>query len=110
MKPLLYSLMFSALLAGCALTTMTTKDEVNHPDPEPVESTSEHLGDPTFTHETTEETVETPREQPTDENAVVDAGESAPKVKATVDAVTGEIKEWEEERSSDWVEKYSNLR
>ena len=90
MKPLLYSLLFSALLAGCALTTMTTKDEVNHPDPEPVESTSEHLGDPTFTNETTEETLEAPpentSEKPTDENAVVDSGESAPKVKANVDA------------------------
>lgn len=87
MKVLLYTLLFSALLAGCALTTLTTKDEVKHPDAEPVESTNEHLGDPTFTEETTEATIiETPADKPTDENAVVDSGESAPKVKPTVDA------------------------
>lgn len=85
MKPLLYTLLFSALLAGCALTTLTTKDEVKHPEAEPVETTSEHLGDPTFTEETTE-AYEAPAEMPTDENAVVDRGDAAPKVEVKVDA------------------------
>ena len=85
MKPLLYTLLFSALLAGCALTTLNTKDEVQHPDAEPVESTSEHLGDPTLTEETTEATrVDT--EEPVDENAVVGTSDSVPEVKPAVDA------------------------
>lgn len=86
MKPLLYTLLISALLAGCALTTITTKDEVRHPEPEPVENTSEHLGDPTFHSETVDTPDDNVTEKPSDESAVVDTGESAPKVKPAVDA------------------------
>jgi LysM repeat protein len=85
MRMLIYTLMFSALLAGCALTTLTTKDEVSHPAPEPVPA-DEHLGDPTFTEETTEKPAEATVDKPTDENAVVDRNDSAPRLKPVVDA------------------------
>lgn len=75
MKKLMYSLMLSALMAGCALTTLNSKGEVKNPEPEPVETTSDHLGDPTFS----EPVVEAEPERDTG-GAVVDAGNTAPSV------------------------------
>ncbi|MCZ7605796.1 MAG: L,D-transpeptidase family protein [Planctomycetota bacterium] len=73
MKKLMYTLMLSALMAGCALTTLNDKGEVKNPQPEPVESTAEHLGDPTFSEPAAE-----PEAEPDTESAVVDAGNTVP--------------------------------
>ena len=84
MKTLLYTMMLSALLAGCALTSLNNKGEVQRPEPAPVESTSEHLGDPTFTDAVVAESDEDV--EPATDSAVVGTDNTVPsKIEPAVD-------------------------
>ena len=72
MKKLVYVLLLSVMLAGCALSSLNNP-EVKSPAPQPAPAPAvedEQLGDPTFTEEVVSE-----RETP---NAVVDTGDVAP--------------------------------
>lgn len=74
MKYFMYMLALCGMLAGCALTSMNNSEVRNPaPAPAPVESTEEHLGDPTFNTEVVEDTGP----KATD-NAVVDRGNTVP--------------------------------
>jgi hypothetical protein len=65
MKLVAYTLLISALLAGCALTTLNTKNDVKQPEPAPVETANSDTA-----------VIEEP-EASTD-SAVVDAGNTLP--------------------------------
>jgi LysM repeat protein len=65
MKILAYSLLISALLAGCALTTLNTKSDVKEPEPAPVETASS-------------DTVAIEEPEASTDSAVVDAGNTLP--------------------------------
>lgn len=91
MKKLATIIALSALLAGCTLTGARSGNVERDNQPDTVDTTEDHLGDPTFTEEVTKpEQVQTP--EPADspaetDNAVVDTGDTAPRtIEPAVDA------------------------
>lgn len=82
MKKLIITIALSALAAGCTLTGARSGNVQNETQPDPVETTDEHLGDPTFSEEVMKpeqsDETETTTDEAEMESAVVDTGNTPP--------------------------------